>query len=170
MSESHLEQLLAKRRNDVGQIVKEDEPTVTLVIFSLAEDWFAFPGTQIREILAHADVFFVPGCPSSLEGVINVRGDIESVFRLHDLMQIKPPEEEGKSAILLARTDSMSSGLRVDQVMDVVEVPRSALQIPPAGLSEQTGLLASGVLRFRERLVTVLDLEKIFTQYLRGMG
>jgi len=85
-------------------------------------------------------------------------------------MQIKPPEEEGKSAILLARTDSMSSGLRVDQVMDVVEVPRSALQIPPAGLSEQTGLLASGVLRFRERLVTVLDLEKVFTQYLRGMG
>ena len=66
--QSGLDKILSLKREVSAEIVNVDEPTVKLVIFELGDDWFAFPGASIREILPPADVYFVPGCPSSLEG------------------------------------------------------------------------------------------------------
>ena len=77
-----LDQILRQRHGARQEVVNVDERMVKLVIFALGPHWFAFHGTHIREILAQAVVHFVPGCPPSLEGVINVRGDIATVIRL----------------------------------------------------------------------------------------
>lgn len=170
MSEMNLDQILATQRTARKEIVDVDEPTVKLVIFSLGDDWFAFHGERIREILASADVFFVPDCPPSLEGVINVRGDIESVIRLNDLLQVPMRQTGESSEILLGRSTVMVSGVRVDKVIDVIDIPQSFMQPPPANLPDQMRPFVSGLLRFKERPVTVLDLEQIFTQYVKGLG
>jgi purine-binding chemotaxis protein CheW len=170
MSETTLDQVLIQRREARKEIVNVDEPAIKLVIFELGSDWFAFHGECIREILARADVFFVPGCPSSLEGVINVRGDIESVVRLHELLRLPESSASRASSILLGRGGGMSSGIRVDAVVDVVDVPESSLLAPPSTLPEHLRSLVSSVMRFRERPVTVLDLERIFADYARGLG
>jgi purine-binding chemotaxis protein CheW len=111
-----------------------DEPVHKLVIFELAGQRFAFYGDRIREILAQAVVFFVPGSPHSLEGVINVRGDIESGIRPHTLLHL-PEDGIGRaSSILPGRAAGMSSGIRVDRVLDVVDVTQSSVQPPLATL------------------------------------
>lgn len=169
MSETALDRVLIQRREARQEIVNVDEPTVKLVIFALGDQWFAFPGGNIREILAGAEVYFVPGCPPSLDGVINVRGDIESVVRLHDLLGLTGTSVEGDS-ILLGRGTAMSSGIRVDRVIDVVDLPQSAVQAPPATLPERLRAFVSGVLSFQNHPVAVLDLERIFVDYARGLG
>jgi purine-binding chemotaxis protein CheW len=170
MSETTLNQVLTERRAASQEIVNVDEATIKLVIFALGDECFAFHGARIREILAQADVFFVPGCPPSLEGVINVRGDIESVIRLHDMLHLPDSQLGRGSSILLGRGGGMSSGVRVDRVLDVVDVPQSSIQAPPATLPEHLRPLVLGVLRFAEQAVTVLDLEQIFADYARGLG
>lgn len=170
MSETSLDQILAKRQSAHKEIVNVDEPLIKLVIFALGDDWFAFHGDRIREILNRATIFFVPGCPASLVGVINVRGDIESVIRLHELLQVALPEPGGSSVILLGTGSAMSSGICVDCVVDVVDIPQSFIQPPPANLPDQLRPFVSGLLRFKERPVSVLDLEQIFTQYVKGLG
>jgi purine-binding chemotaxis protein CheW len=170
MSELTLDQVLTQRREANREIVNVDEPTVKLVIFALGNDWFAFHGERIREILAEADVYFVPGCPASLEGVINVRGDIESVIRLNDLLNLSESSGNRGSSILLGRGGGMSSGIRVDRVIDVVDLPQSTIQPPPATLAEHLRALVLGVLRFQEHPVAVLDLDKLFADYARGLG
>jgi len=170
MSETNLDQILASHRTARKEIVNVDEPAIKLVIFALGNDWFAFHGERIREILAHADVFFVPGCPASLEGVINVRGDIESVIRLNELLQVPSPQAGQTSEILLGQSVVMNSGIRVDRVVDVIDLPQSFIQPPPANLPDQMRPFVSGLLRFNKRPVTVLDLEQIFSQYIKGLG
>ena len=170
MSELSIEQVLSKRHDAHKEIVNVDEQMVKLVIFSLGDDWFAFHGERIREILAQAELFFVPGCPASLEGVINVRGDIESVIRLHELLQLPLSDADRASVILLGRSSSMNSGIRVDTVVDVVDIPESFIQSPPATLPDQMRPYVSGLLRFQERPVTILDLDKIFIDYAAGLG
>lgn len=170
MSESALDQILSQRHEARKEVVSVDEPAVKLVIFELGGDWFAFHGERIREILAQADVFFVPGCPASLEGVINVRGDIESVLLLHDLLRLPASPASRGSSILLGRGGGMSSGIRVDRVVDVVDVPQSRVQPAPGALPEHMQPLVLGLLHFRERPVAVLDLDRIFADYARGLG
>lgn len=167
---SSLDQILSQRREARREVVNVDEPKVKLVIFELGGEWFAFHGERIREILAQADVYFVPGCPASLEGVINVRGDIESVVLLHELLRL-PAGQPGRGAsILLGRGGGMSSGIRVDQVIDVVDLPQSRVQPAPATLPEHLQPVVSGVLKFKDRPVAVLDLDRIFSDYAKGLG
>lgn len=170
MSETTLDQVLSQRRESRQEIVNVDEPVVKLVIFELAGQRFAFHGERIREILAQADVFFVPGCPASMEGVINVRGDIESVIRPHDMLHLPDGKPERGSSILLGSSSSMSSGIRVDRVIDVVDMPQSSIQPPPATVPEHMRALVLGVLQFQDLPVAVLDLERLFADYARGLG
>ncbi len=170
MSETTLDQVLSQRRDAKQDIVNVDEPAIKLVIFALGNQHFAFHGERIREILAQAEVFFVPGSPASLEGVINVRGDIESVIRPHEMLHLSESTVSRNSSILLGRGGGMSSGIRVDSVVDVVDVPQSSIQPPPATLPEHMRVLVLGVLTFQEQPVAVLDLDKMFADYARGLG
>lgn len=170
MNDTNLDQVLSQRLDASRDIVNVDIPTVKLVIFELGEQRFAFHGSHIREILAQAEVFFLPGCPSSLEGVINVRGDIESVMRPHAMLQVADNAVGRSSSILLGEGSGMRSGIRVDRVVDVTDVPQSSIQPPGAMLPEHLRALVLGVLHFQAQAVTVLDLDQLFVSYARGLG
>jgi purine-binding chemotaxis protein CheW len=141
-----------------------------LVIFELCREWFAFPGEAIREILRPTTVYFVPGCPASLEGVINVRGDIESVVRLAELLGKPASDRTSMSSILRGQGGGMRSGIRVDRVVDVLDVVQSAIQPTPTTLPEHMRRIVSGVMRYQDVPVAILDLNQIFADYLRGLG
>jgi len=170
MSASKLSQALTQRREINKDIVNVDEPSVKLVIVLMGGDYFAFHGNHIREILAQTDVFFMPGCPDSMEGVINLRGNIESVIRLHSMLQLPSPSNIDNTHILLGQTSSMNSGIRVEQVIDMIDVVESALQSPPSTLPPHLSALVSSVIQFEQKPVAVLDLERIFADYQRGLG
>ena len=167
---SELDKILSLRRESSAKIVNVDEATIKLVIFELDSEWFAFPGEAIREILPPAEVHFVPGCPPSLEGVINVRGDIESVIRLTELLARPASDPTSNSLILRGHGGGMHSGIRVDRVVDVLDVAQSAIQPPPAALPEHMRRIVSGLMKHQGRPVTILDLNHIFEDYHRGLG
>lgn len=168
MSASTLDTILQQHRD--AAVVNVDEPEQKLVIFALGEDWFAFPGHCIREILANVPVFPVPGCPASLEGVINVRGNIESVVSIEALLQLPQPAQRDESLILLGHASTMHSGIRVQRVVDVVDLPVSSIQPAPADLPDARRAHCLGVLAFNAHPVLVLDLEALFSAYAGGLG
>lgn len=168
-----LEETLAWRSADVAQDDGQaGEEMLKLVIFELGGERFACRGEHIREIIFAAEVYFVPGCPDTLEGVINVRGDITSVIRLDRLLElangsIRPGQ---RSSILLGRGNGMESGIRVGQVIDVIDLPARDIQPSPATLPETLRLRMPGVLHFQQGAVTLLDLDRLFADYARGLG
>ncbi|MBF0339844.1 MAG: chemotaxis protein CheW [Magnetococcales bacterium] len=170
MIPSPLDQMLATRLENRNQVVSVDEPTVKVVIFELGGALFAVYGANIREILANARIFFVPGCPASMEGVINVRGDIETVIRLQSLLQLPDAQSERPPVVLLARGCGVNSGIRVDRVLDVLDVTRGTILPAPPTLPVHWNGLALGVMHAEERLVTLLDLEAVLNDYVRGLG
>lgn len=165
-----LDQALLMRSEASQEIINVDEPVIKLVIFELGGEWFALPGEAIREILPQVDVHFVPGCPPSLEGVINVRGDIESVIRLSELLGKPLAEPAAASVILRGVGGGMRSGIRVDRVVDVLDKVQSAIQPSPATLPEHLRHIVSGLTQHQSNPVVILDLNRIFEDYQRGLG
>ena len=164
-----LDQILEARRGETRAIVNVDEPQLKLVVFTLAGDWFAFQGDKVREVLPDVPVFYLPGCPASLEGVINVRGDIESVVTLRAVLGYPPTADNAHSRILLCLGGGMRTGVRVDAVEEVMDVAQSRLQSPPHTIAEHRKPLVLGIVEFGGHLVTMLDLERILADYRAGL-
>lgn len=64
----------------------------------------------------------------------------------------------------------LRSGLRVDRIVDVVDVPNSNLQPPPANVAEQLRPLVLGVLQWQGQPVTVLDVERLLGDYAQTLA
>lgn len=169
-NQDQLSEILERRRQADGGILDVEAPTAQMVIFAVGNDLFAFPGGNVAEILPLAPIHFVPGCPPSLEGVINVRGDIVSVIRLGDLLGVEHVAAGRRTAILLGQGGGLCSGLRVDRVLDVLDVVRDTLHPPPCTLPDRLQPLATGVFEHRGRTVLALDLERLFQNYRAGLG
>lgn len=157
-----------------GEILEVELPKIKLVVFVIGETLLALPARDLVEILPLTTIHFVPGCPSALEGVINVRGEVASVIRLGGLLGLEHAPTSRRAAILLgqSRLDQgrmIRSGLRVDRVIDVLDVTEEAIQPPPAGLSEPLRGLATGLFLLGEAGVIVLDLAQVFNTLL-GVG
>jgi purine-binding chemotaxis protein CheW len=171
MSQTSVDELLALKREAANEIVDVDEPTVKLVIFALGGKFFAFRGQFIKEVLPGDErLFYVPGMPASVQGVINVRGDIESVILLHNLLDLPSPEEMVSGSILLGQASDMHSGIRVDELLDVVDLPLSQLQNPPESLPESLQPYVAALVDFSGKPVALLDIEKVFADYQEGLG
>ncbi|MTJ83485.1 MAG: purine-binding chemotaxis protein CheW [Telmatospirillum sp.] len=167
--ELSLDRILADREKRNGTVVSVDEPEVKLVVVALGEEWFAVPGDLVREVLPDCPVFYLPGCPASMDGVINVRGDIETVIDLRGLLGIAPPADRGRR-ILLCEAGGMRSGVRVDAVEEVMDVPQSRIQAPPQTVPESRRAVVTGIMSYRDRVVTVLGLGRMFEAYRAGLG
>jgi purine-binding chemotaxis protein CheW len=172
MSESSgaLDRILASWRGGSSGVVNVDEPKIKLLILTLAEETFAIRGEFVREVLSDTAVFFLPGCPASLEGVISVRDEIETVIDLRRVLGFAPVPVRPDSRILLVRTPTMQSGLRVDRVDDVTDVLESALHAPPATIAEARKPIVEAVADLGGRMATLLDIDHIYKDYLNGLG
>lgn len=165
MSDALLTQLLARRREISHEVVDVDEPSHQLVLVRMGEQLYALAGQSIREILAQPEVCWVPGCPSSMEGVINLRGTIESVIRLHDLLQCGESSSSSNSFVLIAETASLRTGIRVEGLLDMIEVSESALQAPPTSLPASLQPYVRHLLTYQQHPIAVLNLERLLADY-----
>lgn len=171
MTENRLSQALAQRSNTATtEIINVDQPSIKLVIVTIAGHCFALPGDMIQEILPDMPVFKLPGCPSSMEGVINLRGQIESVIYLHPLLQLPPQDFDHHSRILIVKGAKMRSGIRVNAVLDVIDIVQNSLASPPNGLPEHIAPYINAVLPFQANTITLLDLDKLLIRYADGLG
>jgi len=151
----------ARRRREEARIVEVEEEKIKLVIFSLSGDFYAFPGKEIREILRFEKITYVPGSPQIILGIINVRGDIESVLNIHRLLSLPDSQANANSRIVIAANDGVRSGILVDSVEDVTDVPVSSIQPPIATFDKSIKEFVVGVTDYRSRNVTLLGVGNI---------
>ena len=152
----------AKRRREKDRIVNVEVERVKVVVFTLTGGDFAFYGNEVKEILSHANIFFVPGTPGFISGVINVRGEIESVINLAVFLGLQDIVQTGTCRILIAAGDEMRSGVLVESVEDVLDIPVSLIKPPLSTLSQSLKEFISGEFVCGNKTVTLLSVKRIF--------
>jgi len=151
----------ARKRREEARIVEVEEEKIKLVIFSLSGESYAFAGKDIREILRFEKITYVPGSPQTILGIINVRGDIESVLNVHKLLGLPDSHPTTNSRIVIATSEGIRSGILVDSVEDVTDVPASSIQPPIATFDKSIKEFVVGVTDYHGGSVTVLGVGKV---------
>lgn len=168
MSEISLQQALDSSNTESAEIINVDAPSIKVLIFTLGGQLFAAKSTYITEILVKQKIYFVPACPDTILGVINVRGAIESVIDLARIVSIQPSLSAADGSLLLARGNNINSAIQIDTVADVLDILEENIQPVPASLDKNLRQYAGGVFQFKDQPVTLIDIDKLFAEYAKS--
>jgi len=130
-----------------------------LITFDVAGQLFGIDIAAIREIRAWQAVTRVPGIPSYMAGMANLRGAIVPVIDLAARLGWGESMAGPRHAIIVVETQLRGSatpntcGLIVETVRDLADLGNTPLQTPPGDSSFIEGVAPAG-----DRLVMVLDL------------
>ena len=139
-------------------------------MFRLGHDEFGLPIEAVDEVgEVPAKITRLPKTPKFLEGVVNLRGDVLPVVDQRRRFDMPASSETERRRLVVVRTERHRAGLIVDGVSDVLRVPASAVEPPPA-LTDEIARLVRGVINLEQsqRIVLVLDPAELLTAAERG--
>jgi len=134
-----------------------------LVTFKLGDEEFGVDILNVQEIIRMVDITVVPKMPPYMEGVINLRGKVIPVVNLRKRFHKPPAEEDKDTRIVVVTLDGTTVGLLVDSVSEVLRLSEDVVEPPPPAMEggmESEYIKSVG--RLEDRLLILLDLEKIF--------
>ena len=125
----------------------------------LAETWFGVPITHILEIVGAVRPQPVPLAPAYVGGLVHYRGDVLTTVSLRQLLDLPP--NEGAQAILVLESTGGCFGLLVDAVGEVLTVSSTDHEPNPSILDRRRKALFAGAYKLKDRLLVMLDPERL---------
>jgi purine-binding chemotaxis protein CheW len=135
-----------------------------IVVFRLAQEEYGVDIQQVREIIKVADITKVPKAPEFIEGVINLRGQITPVMDLRKRLELPETGREDETRIIITELDKNVVGMVVDSVTEVYRLPEKNIDPTPTISSEVGAEFIKGVGKLEDRLLILLDLNKILSK------
>ena len=133
-----------------------------LVLFSIAAADYAVSETFVTELERIPQITPVPRVPAWVRGVTNLRGDILSVIDMRAFLRLDGPAPPSARLLVVRVPDEdFATGLLIDAVHRIVAVPSDAIAPPATPLDGPLAAYLRGVCQVNERLVAVLDLDRL---------
>jgi len=153
----------------VGTLEREESPaeegTMTIdddeqvVLFRLGNDEFGVPIESVQEIVrVPEELVRVPKTPEFVEGVINLRGSVLPVIDLRTRLGLERIERSDRQRIVVFLIDGVRTGFIVDQVAEVLKLPKASIESAPRLSAAQGSLLSRMAnLERQQRMVQLID-------------
>ncbi len=123
--------------------------------------FFGIPVERVQEVLRYHEMTRVPLAPPVVKGLINLRGQIVTALDLRRKLDLRERASGELPMNIVIRTADGAVSLLVDEIGDVVETDADSFEPPPDTLTSSTRDLIEGVYKLNERLMHVLDTDKI---------
>jgi len=134
-----------------------------LVIFELANEFYGVDIAAVEGIIKMQAITAVPHAPSFVEGVTNLRGAVLPVIDLRRRFGLPQAPSTKDSRIVNVAIGSRKVGMVVDGVSEVLRVSDEAIEPPSPLLITAASTFVSGVAKVAERLIILLDLNKVLS-------
>lgn len=137
--------------------------SIQLVVFALGEQEYGVDITKVNGILRAKKFIInaVPGTLKEIEGMINLRGNINYIFNLRTKFGLKRMISDESKFIMLNSHES-TIGFIVDEVTDIVKLEDGQIQDAPAFVSISAKYI-KGIGKMGDRLITILNPEQILS-------
>lgn len=148
-------------RQEQEEKVLGEGQRVELIGFMLSDEEYALDILEVREIVRPRRITPVPRTEDYLRGVITLRGVIVPVFDLRLRLGLGEALEGPNTKIIVVYRGEECAGLIVDSITQVMRVAVAGIEPPPPTIGAVEGEFIGGVTRHRERLVILLNLNRV---------
>lgn len=116
---------------------------------------------RVQEVIRPQNVTGIPLAPPVIRGLINLRGQIVMAVDLRERLSMRQNPDAPPAMNIVVSTSDGPVSLLVDEVGDVVEVAAATFEPHPATLPPSLGAFLAGIYKLEERLLLVLDVDRV---------
>lgn len=137
--------------------------------FKLGAEEYGIDILRVQEIRSYEEPTRIAGVPAFLKGVVNLRGVIVPIVDMRLKFNLEEVEYNSFTAVIVLDIGGRVKGLVVDAVSDVVTLTTEQMRPVPEFNSSITSdyLLALGAVD--QRMLILLDIEKLMTSAEMGL-
>jgi purine-binding chemotaxis protein CheW len=136
-----------------------------LVVFELNGGEYGIDSLAVNGILRSKKfkIQKVPGMTDCLEGVINLRGQVNYIFNLRKKFGMEETDIMEESKFIMLNTGEAIAGCIVDEVTDIIKLEDEEMQQSPAFAKSAGSIYIKGIGKIDDRIIILLDPEKILS-------
>ena len=138
-----------------------DIKILDLATFYVRESAYGIDLLKIQEINKLLVLTPVPGSPSYVQGILNLRGQIVTVIDLGYKLGLPETRVNRKGRNIIVRSAGEYIGLLVEKISEVVRVNVDEIEAPPANMNGIQGDFFHGVIKTDDLLIGILDIERV---------
>lgn len=135
--------------------------------FMVGEQSFGINIAKVTEIMNYTPVTPVPDAPPEFEGVFTPRDTVISVIDLHKVLKRESNDVE-HDLLIVCHFNQMDVGFHVTSVKGIQRISWEDIEKPPAISGDGLTNVATGIAKFKERIILILDFEKIVSDLNRS--
>lgn len=148
-------------KNNTAQTA--DDPILQWVTFRLDNETYGINVMQVQEVLRHTEIAPVPGAPSYVLGIINLRGNVVTVIDTRQRFGLESALVNEQTRIVIIEAERQVVGILVDSVAEVVYLRQSEIETAPNIGTDESAKFIQGVCNKNDELLILVDLDKMMT-------
>ncbi len=141
-----------------------DDPILQWVTFRLDNETYGINVMQVQEVLRYSEIAPVPGAPSYVLGIINLRGNVVTVIDTRQRFGLEPAEIGDNTRVVIIEVDKQVIGILVDSVAEVVYLRQSEMETAPNVGNKDAAKFIQGVCNKNGELLILVELEKMLNE------
>lgn len=135
--------------------------------FMVGEQNFGINIAKVVEIMNYQPIVPVPDSPEEFEGVFTPRDKVISVIDLHKVLHKESPDKE-HDLLIICHFNQMDIGFHVSSVKGIQRISWEDIEKPPRISGDGSNNIATGIAKFGDRIILILDFEKIVSDMNRS--
>ncbi len=140
-----------------------EDPVLQWVTYQLEDEFYGINVMQVQEVLRLSEIAPVPGAPSYVLGIINLRGNVVTVIDTRARFGLPPQDPTENSRIIIVEVSGHVIGMLVDCVAEVVYLHQSEIDTAP-NVSDDSSRFIQGVCNRDKYLLILVDVNKLLDQ------
>lgn len=152
--------------NDIntGILLESGTNEIEIMEFEIANQSFGINVAKVREIMMSAAVTAMPHSHPSVEGVYKPRDIVITVIDLPQYLGLGSSEDASRDLFIVTNFNKLHIAFRVHRVVGISRISWKLIQKPDSTIYGGVDGVATGLAQIDDRLVTILDFEKIVAE------
>jgi purine-binding chemotaxis protein CheW len=143
------------------QTAAADRHQLLVATFMVSGSLFGMDTSMVQEVVRLTTVTPVHHAAACVVGVMNLRGHISTVIDLSTRLGLGNLDLSGEKRIIIVEWGGERVGLVVDTMQDVLTIDSESIGPAPENVRSAQSHRMLGVFRHGERIVAMLDLDKV---------
>jgi len=144
---------------DTNILLESGTNELEVLEFSIGDNHYGINVAKVKEILPFQPVTPIPNAHSSIEGIFMPRDLMITVINLYGCLGL--PGRPEKGLFIITNFNKLNIAFHVDDVIGIHRVSWEDIIKPDSTLNTEDNAVSTGVIKIGEKLVVVLDFEKI---------